>query len=381
MPSFADLLLGPAGHQRVRAGQSLLSLLVYLALAAIQQLEVVLGLIDAADSTRLIVFNLGGALLFFGVVRSGLNLRLSRSDPALTLPQMLFALFGISWFYAISGPARGAAMALMVLVVLFGMFSLPERRSRRVTLGGFMMLGSVMAYKGLFDPGSHDPKVDLLHLVYAVVVLAAVSQLAVRLGRLRQRLRAQKIELQAALERIRDLATRDPLTGLLNRRAMAEVLQTHAGNRRVATDGLSIALIDLDHFKRINDAHGHAVGDQVLQHFTRAAASTLRTGDVLSRWGGEEFLLMLPGTTPAAAMLCIERIRARLQAGPFPSAPQPFVIGFSCGVSACQGLGDIEAAIERADQAMYRAKTSGRNRSLAALETGTAPEELADALP
>ena len=381
MSSVVDLLLGPAGHQRVRAGQVLLSLAVYLALAVVQQVEVAMGFIDPEASAWLTIFNVGGALLFFGVVRSGLNLRLSRSDPALTVHQMMFALSGISWSYAISGPARGAVMSIMMLVVLFGMFSLPERDSRRITLAGFLMLGGVMAYKGLFDPGAYDPKVDLLHLLFAAIVLAAVSQLAVRLGRLRQRLRAQKVELQAALERIRELATRDPLTGLLNRRAMAEVLHTQAGDRRVETDGLSLALIDLDHFKRINDSHGHAVGDQVLQHFAVAATATLRTGDILSRWGGEEFLLVLPGTTPAAAMVCIERIRERLRAEPFAQVQAPFVVGFSCGVSACQGLRDIEAAVDRADQAMYRAKAGGRNRSLAALETGPAAPVLAPTLP
>lgn len=379
MGAISTLLLGTDPRQRPRASLALLGLGIYLVFAAIQHGEVEFGFIELEASNRLSAFNLTGAALFYLVMRSGLNLRFTR-DPSLTEPQMAFAMVSIAWSYAISGPTRGAVMSIMMLVILYGIFTLPARRGRRLSLLGFFLLGVVMVHKALFDPGSYDPRVDLIHLLFALVVMAAVSHLAIRFSRLRTRLQTQKLELLRALDRIRELATRDPLTNLLNRRAMTEVLHSHTGDRRFAADGLSLALIDLDHFKRVNDSHGHAVGDQVLQHFARVALGTLRSGDVMARWGGEEFLLMLPGTSPAEAMVSVERIRTQLSSEPFVSGQAPtFVIAFSCGVAACLVQHDIEAAIERADQAMYRAKTSGRNRSLVALDSDHPRVQLAAA--
>jgi diguanylate cyclase len=372
-PPLVDFLLGPPGHLRVRVSQTLLSLVVFTAFAGVLHGQVMAGMIPLARASALTVFNLGGAFLFYLLIRSGLSLRMS-SDPALTLPQCTFAMVAIIWSYAITGPARGAVMMILLLVIFFGMFALSPRQARG--LGGFSLglLAAVMAWRVHSDPGHYDPRVEVVHFVYATIVIIAVSTLSIRLGRLRNRLSRQKKELQEALERIQTLATRDALTGLLNRRAMLEAL-THEAQRVQRGGGpMCLALIDLDHFKRINDTHGHAAGDRVLRGFADIAREELRATDVLSRWGGEEFMLLLPATGVPAALVCIERVRIRLADTPFDDIAPGLTATFSAGFAQCQGEADLEHAIERADQAMYKAKAEGRNRTLC-LDPGPAPSD------
>jgi diguanylate cyclase (GGDEF)-like protein len=141
-----------------------------------------------------------------------------------------------------------------------------------------------------------------------------VAIISVRLGHIRERLRDQAAELKLALARNQELATRDVLTGLTNRRAMLEQMAIAAREIERHGQPLALVLFDLDHFKQINDTRGHAAGDRVLQRFGEVAQAEIRAGDVLARWGGEEFLLLLPRTGLEEAWRCAERIRTRLVA-------------------------------------------------------------------
>jgi len=356
-------LIGNDPRQQLRASQALLVLVVYVIFAGVQHVEVLLGMIDATASWRLTAFNLFGSTAFYLVIRSGLNRRLPR-DRGLTLPQSLWAMTSIAWSYAITGPARGAVILIMMLIILFGMFSLTATKLRLHALTGFTLLAVVMVWKAVTDPDRYDPRVEAMHLVFAGVVMGTVAVLAVRLGRMRERLEAQRAELKQALERIQALATRDDLTGLLNRRAVLERLQLELREQECTLPRLCVALIDLDHFKRINDNFGHAAGDQVLRGFAELARAELRGGDVIARWGGEEFLVMLPGAGIEQGCNGLARIRQRLHASPFDEIEPGLVITFSAGVALCNSEDDLEAAIERADTAMYLAKQAGRDRSL-----------------
>jgi diguanylate cyclase (GGDEF)-like protein len=129
---------------------------------------------------------------------------------------------------------------------------------------------------------------------------------------------------------------------------------------------LAVALIDLDHFKRINDSFGHAAGDTVLRRFAEIARAEVREEDVVARWGGEEFLLMMSGADTDQVLRSLERIRARLHATPIDEVERGLVVTFSAGVAACDDDADLERAIERADGAMYRAKQTGRDRAVRA---------------
>ncbi|NDV11405.1 GGDEF domain-containing protein [Crenobacter caeni] len=173
---------------------------------------------------------------------------------------------------------------------------------------------------------------------------------------------SQKFEqLVQAHEQARTLSLTDELTGLANRRAatlrlQALITQAELGCR----DGLSVIMFDLDHFKAINDTHGHDAGDLVLQGFAEIMRSTCRQTDTVARLGGEEFLCLLPGAQAATALQVAERIRNALS----ELAASPGPVRCSAGIASI-GPGDTAATlIKRADSALYRAKQTGRNRSL-----------------
>ncbi|HWI10499.1 MAG TPA: GGDEF domain-containing protein [Burkholderiaceae bacterium] len=129
---------------------------------------------------------------------------------------------------------------------------------------------------------------------------------------------------------------------------------------------MSLALMDIDRFKLINDGHGHAVGDIVLQRFGQCAKTAVRQGDMLARWGGEEFLFVMPATASTQAIAAMERVREALRHVSFDDVAPGLVVTFSAGVAECAGERDLEAAIARADAAMYEAKRAGRDRVTAA---------------
>lgn len=345
----------------MRASQTLLALAVYVLFAFVQHGEVALGMIDRAESNALTLFNLCGVVAFFVVIRSGFNQRFS-ADPSLTLPQCLFAMTGIAWSYAITGPARGVIILIMMLVILFGMFALTPRQARLLGAYGFSLLVAVMLWKGLTDPLHYAPEVEVMHFLLSAVVMAAVSVLAIRLGRLRKHLSVQKKDLEAALERIQTMATRDELTGLLNRRAMVELFAREHPRIERGHGPLSIGLLDIDWFKRINDSHGHQVGDAVLKRFGDLLQHQLRAADALARWGGEEFLLLMPGTPVDDARAVLDRLRLRVAEADFTDLAAGLHVSFSAGVALCGAAESREAAIHRADRAMYDAKQAGRNR-------------------
>jgi diguanylate cyclase len=363
--AVANLVLGPPGRQRVRASQSLLALLVYTAFAGLQYVGVRYGMLAADEAIWLTLFYLTGSLLFYVVIRSGLNERIA-SDPSLTLPQCAFGMLVSAGAYAITGPARSVAMALVVLIMMFAMFALRPAQSRALAMFAFALLGAVMLWKSRTEPSRYRPAVEAINALAVGIVLTCVAVLAGRMGVMRDRLRAQKIELERALERIGQLATRDDLTGLVNRRHMNTLMQAEQARQRRSSLKMTIALLDIDLFKRVNDSHGHLAGDAVLKAFAEAGSQVLRATDVLARWGGEEFLLMLPAATPEQALQSMQRLRHGLAKVSFDAIAPGLQVTFSAGLSACGDDETLEACIERADQAMYRAKTQGRNCSVLA---------------
>ena len=212
---LATVVLGRPGAVRVRASMSLIPLVIYALFAVVQHGEVMLGLIDLTESNWLTAFNLSGSCAFFLIVRSGISERIS-SDPFLTLPQILFAVCSITWSYAITGPARGAVIAIMVVTIVFGMFGLRPQMAPRLAWLAFVALASVMVWRATTAPERYSPRVELVHALFAAIVIGAAAVLVDRIGRLRARLAAQKRELADALALNRELATRDALTGLLN---------------------------------------------------------------------------------------------------------------------------------------------------------------------
>ena len=167
---------------------------------------------------------------------------------------------------------------------------------------------------------------------------------------------AVTIDHSDLFQRLADTATRDSLTGLPNRRAWEDLLRAGLADARQVRQPISIAILDLDHFKRFNDANGHQTGDRLLREAGAAWKNTLRKNDVLFRWGGEEFTVILPNCDHDQAMEVVDRLRDATPGGETSSA----------GVATWNGSETAEELFARTDTALYRAKGSGRNRTVAA---------------
>lgn len=168
--------------------------------------------------------------------------------------------------------------------------------------------------------------------------------------------------LSRLVGRLARLSRHDPLTGLLNRRAADEMLAQEERRARALSGRLAVLMVDVDHFKRLNDQHGHAVGDRALQHLAAVMASQLRDVDHLARWGGEEFLVILPATAGGDAQQLAQRLCERVRAVPLVHEGQALALTASVGVAAWQGREDsVPALLRRADAALYRAKHAGRD--------------------
>jgi len=173
-------------------------------------------------------------------------------------------------------------------------------------------------------------------------------------------------ELETKLEQMSELVREDTLTGSLNRRGLDDVFEREFARAERRSAPLCIALLDLDDFKRLNDTYGHSAGDEALIHLVRVVKETLRTMDVIGRFGGEEFLIVLPDTALDAAMQTVTRVQRELTKRIFMHEHAKLLITFSAGV-ALRAPGEGPAhLIERADSALYKAKKAGKNRVVAA---------------
>ncbi|MBV8666199.1 MAG: GGDEF domain-containing protein [Burkholderiaceae bacterium] len=173
-------------------------------------------------------------------------------------------------------------------------------------------------------------------------------------------------ELESKLEEMSELVREDQLTGSLNRRGLDDVFEREFARTERNKKPLCIAMLDLDDFKRLNDTHGHSAGDEVLVHLVRVIKDTLRTMDVIGRFGGEEFVIVLPDTSMEDAMQTVTRLQRELTKRIFMHNDERLLITFSAGVALRAESEDQSSLIKRADEALYKAKRAGKNRVVAA---------------
>jgi diguanylate cyclase (GGDEF)-like protein len=172
--------------------------------------------------------------------------------------------------------------------------------------------------------------------------------------------------LQAVIDGLCQLSSRDPLTGLANRRHFELMLAGEVDRVARAGEPALVLMIDIDHFKKVNDAHGHPAGDEVLKHVAHTLSDCIRPMDTVARFGGEEFAMILPNCPPSFAQAVAERIRIRVQSMTIPISPSDTVrVTVSLGGAFAPQWVRSSALlwVERADQQLYRAKTEGRNRA------------------
>jgi diguanylate cyclase len=355
------LVLSSDIRQQIRLAQAGLANLLMLACVGM------LHWLDANGATKhpyvwpWTLCSVGGMVAVFALIRSGRVMHWR--DPSLTLQQMLYAIFCSALAYCITGSARATVIPILAVVLMFGMFGMTLRQVTIVGIFTLLNFGAAGVYWMKHPHPADAPGVEVAHLMIISIMVAGVVLLTSRLHGMRERSRRQKAALSTALERIRELATRDELTACFNRRAMLERMAEESLRCVRNTTRMCLVLLDLDHFKRINDVHGHAAGDLVLRGFAEAARSQLRATDVLGRWGGEEFLLMLPACDIEQAQQCVTRVLNKLSSSRF-EVGEGAVLAVTCsaGLTQCAGGESIVAAIERADKALYRAKAEGRNR-------------------
>jgi len=175
----------------------------------------------------------------------------------------------------------------------------------------------------------------------------------------------------ALRERVTVLAQQDALTGAFNRRHLGMELERQVQILQRYGTQFSVILLDVDHFKAVNDTFGHQVGDRVLIGLTRLITAALRDSDIFGRWGGEEFLCILPSTPYDEAMLCAERLRHQLEETRLESSLPDLVVTASFGVVVCRDREEIEVVMNRVDTALYQAKSDGRNRVVGLPEAST----------
>ena len=210
-------------------------------------------------------------------------------------------------------------------------------------------------------------------LTYPLVLGVVMYRLSIELSRRKDELVLEKRRAdEANLSKTRvlaELASRDELTGLFNRRHMSDLLAQQRMACQRSGGGFAVALVDLDRFKHINDTHGHAVGDSVLRAFAEQAGAAMRGTDNVGRWGGEEFIVIYPGSTLREAAQGADRLRERVAAAVVTTpGGEPLTFTVSIGLTEHLPPESVDALVERADRAMYQAKSQGRNRVVALQE-------------
>ena len=299
------------------------------------------------------------SLVTFTLLRSGWSERFA--DPSLSVYQIMVAQTLAALCYVVFPPVRGALLILQIVVISFSLFSLRNRGQILVSVYPLALMAMTMASAAWLNSSVFAPDIEFVHFVILAAVLPSVSVLGNQFTKMRLSLKQQAIELEAAVARIRDLAGRDELTGLHNRRYILDIVRHHVQLHERSGNLFCLAMLDIDHFKSVNDSHGHHNGDTVLREFGDSAQRTLRQTDVIARWGGEEFLVLLSDSQLAHATTAIQRLRTMLSTVEILHIEPQFRVKFSAGVTQFASGEQLEEVIERADKALYLAKRRGRD--------------------
>jgi diguanylate cyclase (GGDEF)-like protein len=308
---------------------------------------------------------LGVSAFFLVLSETGVSER--SNDHYLTI-WMIAAAAAIQFGFLTLAP-EVAFVFLTTLFIIFGFGSLRLTSQQAAITWAVAMLG--LAFFLLWTDKVPDiPATTRFERIVLMFLIGLSLARCVFLGlygsALRESLHTKNLQLKQAFGRIEELAWLDDLTGTLNRRSLMKELNAEIARAGRSGVPFSIAIMDLDWFKSVNDRFGHQAGDEVLKKFPEIVHRVMRSSDKLGRYGGEEFMLILPGAAEAAALAIVDRLCKVVAAGDWRGISPELSITLSGGVSTYRQGDTVEAIISRADSALYQAKTEGRNRALAA---------------
>jgi diguanylate cyclase (GGDEF)-like protein len=293
---------------------------------------------------------------FYCLFRTGFNLRFP--EPSLTAWQFLAATLTMLYVAYRAPETRLAFAAFFFVALMFGML---RRNSKPVAILGSVAIVIYLSLAGLryaVDGNAEALRLDILQCF----VMAVTFPWILFLGGHMQRIERGLTEARVKLVDIEEKARRDELTGIYNRRALIAAMSDSKQRADTTGEPFSICVIDIDLFKRYNDEFDHLTGDGVLRKFAQCVQDGLRTTDFFGRYGGEEFVQILPQTALAGAMADAERLRRRIGKLELPVSRDvgPFTV--SIGVAEYVPGESIEQTFARADRALYKAKQLGRDR-------------------
>ena len=339
--------------QALRRRRFLMSVATYAACGLFAEICALLGYLPAWLPAAWGLAAAAANGVFYWLLRSGLNLRFK--DPSMTEAQLAVSMVAVMVLVYHADAARGAFLMLFPVPLLFGVLRLRLYQLARV--GGFGIFGYavVIALLSTYHPERVRMGVELVNLTALTTVMVFVSLMCSYISQVR-------VDLSHSLVTIRELAQRDALTGVFNRHHLMETMALEVMRcDRKARRGLVVCMVDIDHFKRINDTFGHPIGDEVLIAVGKRLADSIRSIDYLARYGGEEFLVLLDIDLDDDWPTVCERMRVHVAALSL-AAVNATPLSVSIGI-AVYGKGDTAVSLlKRADMALYRAKDEGRNR-------------------
>lgn len=301
-----------------------------------------------------------GMLLVTFLIRTGINQNFD--DPSLTMVQILWcSTFLLLVIYSLNSMRSIGLMAYFSLFS-FGFFRLNLRGFIIVALYSVLGYLLIIMYIRINEPLRINFHEELVQLVAFAMINIVMVYTGASISKLREGFRQRNIELAAALKLNTRLATTDDLTGLYTRRYIMDMLYKQKALSERDDSDFVVLFADLDHFKQINDNFGHHTGDVVLKSFSNIIQSSIREIDYASRFGGEEFVILLVKTDIEQARNVAERIRQSIEAYNFSDTAPGLMVTVSIGIANYKQYNSIQETLMTADNRMYKAKEEGRNK-------------------
>jgi len=360
MHSLLDVLLTRDPLQRVRLSQALLAMAMVSAGVAGMHYFVWIGAASSRGVWLWTLFSMGGMVVAFALIRSGWSRRWP--DPSLTVAQMVYAIASGAFAYALVGAGRGGVFTIVMVILMFGMFIATPRQMAAVSLYAVALFGATMALMAWRRPEVYVPAIELGHFIMVATMMPAVSILAARLARMRERSRQHRTELTAALARIRELATRDELTGLINRRHLQELMEQE--HQRCIRSGhtFCVAVLEIDDYAVLALRLGRGGAETLLRGVAQESLRFVRVADVLAHWAGERFVLLMSDTRAPLARGGLDRLREKVADSRVVAADGALRVTLSAGLAEHHAGETVAQTLARAEDALHETQSHSRGR-------------------